>query len=184
MSRHSSKKKNYKNRTKLTGILVAGAVLAAGGAASLAAFSDSGSSAVTVQAGSITLAMGATGTAKTAPIDLGTGWYPTKSEARTVVIRNTGTLPMTVTGSSAPAASANLAPILDVAVKKDTASGASVATGKASTLAIPAQVIPAGGTLTLHLTYTWPNGSSTVDNALMGASGNSTITFTGSHVPA
>lgn len=184
MSRHSSKKTNYKNRTKITGILVAGAVLAAGGAASLAAFSDTGVSEVTVQAGSINIAMGATGDAKTAPIDLGEGWYPTKSEARTVVIRNTGNLPMTVTGSSAAAAGADLASVLDVVVKRDTAAGASIATGKAATLAIPAQVIQPGASLTLHLTYTWPNGSNEVDNALMGDSGNSTITFTGVNVPA
>lgn len=67
--------------------------IAIGSTATVAYFSDTASTEVNVQAGSINLGIGQE-EQKAYSLDLGEGWFPGKSVTKEVTIHNTGTVPL------------------------------------------------------------------------------------------
>lgn len=175
MARHRSHAgRKLSNKVLGAGIALSLVTISTGAIATYAGFTDSGSTDITATAGSINLAMGASGTSKTAAINLGTALVPGGSIAnQTITLRNTGTLPMKVTGA-VTGTPGNLANTMTVVIKEGTTQ---LYSGKMSTMAIANFTLAASGTKTLTLTFTWPNGTPEVDNALMGASANTDLTF-------
>lgn len=175
MSRHRAKSsKRLSNKVLGAGIALSLVTLSAGAVATYAGFTDSGSADITATAGSINLVMGSSGTSKTAAINLGTALVPGGTIAnQTITLRNTGTLPMKITGAvtGTPGALANT---MTVVIKDGTTQ---LYSGKMNAMAIPNFTLAAAGTKTLTLTFTWANGTPEVDNALMGASANTDLTF-------
>lgn len=158
--------------TKIAAGALALALLSAGGIATYAGFTDEANSAITVTAGTIDLQLGS---AKTYPIDLGT-MKPGDTVTKTITVNNKGTLPLTYTATTVGATSGELAAVLNTNI---TSGATAVVTAKKlNAIAVPARPLVAKtGTETLTLTITWPNGAPTVDNALMGKSGNTTLLF-------
>lgn len=176
MGRHAgTKSKKFQRINTSVGLAMGVIALSVGSMATYASFSDSGTSAITATAGKITLAMGATGTAKTAPIALGTTLVPGGTIAdKTIVLRNTGTIPMKYT-AAITGTPGTLAATMTATIKNGTTS---LYTGKMNAMKIATQTIPAGGTVTLTLSFAWANGTAAVDNPLMGTNANTNLTFT------
>lgn len=179
MSRHRSEvKPKIKINKKLYAVVGALAALSMGLTATHAAFSDSGTSNITATAGKIEMFLGASGTSKTATIALGSSLYPGGTiPNQTLVVRNTGTMAMkytgAVTGTPGP-----LANNLTVVIKNGTTT---LYSGKMNAMAISSQSIPAGGSHTLTMTFTFPNGTPANDNPLMGLSANTNLTLSGTN---
>lgn len=171
MAKHRVKSKT-RSYQKAIGLVAAFSLLTVGSFATISSFSDSGTASITSTAGEIELLLGASGTVKTATLALGTTLVPGATiPSQSLVIRNTGTIPMKYSGaiSGTPGA---LAAAMNVTVMDGTTS---VYTGKANAIAIPERTVAAKGTQTLVFTYTWTDGGAGGDNALMGASGATTI---------
>lgn len=152
-------------------------MLAVGSIATVSAFSDSATSTVTVGSGDINLKIGAV---KTVNLDLGQNIKPGFTQTQTLVLNNTGSLPLTYTGATT--STGTLPPLINVVVRDITvpATPATIGSGmKMSNLAItPARTIAAGGSQTIEIVYTWPNGGAGAENAQMQATGNSVLTLT------
>lgn len=151
------------------------ALLSIGGVSTVAAFSDTATSAVTVSAGSVKLTAGG---AESFALDFGTGWYPGRTANKNVILKNAGTLPlkytMDITGTPG-----TLSKKLDAKVTAKNAAGTvtTLFTGKLNLLGTTTgRSLAVGVSETINLTLTWPAG--TDDNTYQSASGNSTITFT------
>lgn len=155
--------------------VVAAALVCAGGlaAATVAGFTDSATSAISVKAGTIDMQLGST---KTFPLDFGSTMKPGETVTKQIVVNNKGSLPLTYSATTVGATSGALAGNLDVVVK---AGATTLATGKKlNAVEVKEQTLAANtGTQTLDITVTWPDGTPAVDNALQGASGNTVLTF-------
>lgn len=151
------------------------ALLSIGGVSTVAAFSDTATSAVTVSAGSVKLTAGGK---DSVALDFGTGWYPGKTATKNVILKNAGTLAlkytMDITGTPG-----TLSKKLDAKLTATNAAGTvtTLFTGKLNALGTTTKrSLAVGASETLKLTLTWT--ASTDDNTYQSASGNSTITFT------
>lgn len=177
MARHRSEvKARIKLSKKLYMVVGSLAALSMGLTATHAAFSDSGAATITAQAGKIEMFLGPTGTSKTATIALGNALYPGGTiPNQTLVIRNTGTMTMNYTGAitGTPGPLANN---LNVVIRNGSTQ---VYSGKMNAMAIASQSLPAGGSHTLTLAFTFPNGTPANDNPLQGLSANTNLTFNG-----
>jgi predicted ribosomally synthesized peptide with SipW-like signal peptide len=165
------------NLTKFAVGALAASLLAIGGVATVANFTDSATSTVTVTSGNIDLELGA---AKTFPINLGTIMKPGETVVKSIVVTNNGTIPLTYTAATGSIIGPTLAGNINVTMRDMTVPATPVVipgTPKMSTVALPAKTIAAGGTQTVELTFTWPNGTPAVDNPLQGISAGSTLTF-------
>lgn len=177
MARHRAKTKTKMKANlyqKVIGIGAVVSLVSLGTVATYASFTDTGTSAITATAGKITLALGETGTSKSAPIALGTTLVPGASIAKTIVVRNTGTIPMKYT-TAVTGTPGTLASTMTAVIKNGTTQ---LYSGKMNAMKTATQTIPAGGSHTLDLTFAWANGTAAVDNLLMGQSANTTLTFT------
>jgi hypothetical protein len=163
--------------TKLAIGAVAASMLAIGGVATIAGFTDTATTDITVGAGNIDLQLGS---AKTATFDLGQNIKPGTSVVKTIVVNNKGSLPLTYTATTG-GATGNLAPVIDVTIRDMTVPATPVAVGtskKMNAVVLPSKTLVATtGTQTLEFTFTWPNGTPAVDNVLQGGTGDSTLTF-------
>lgn len=179
MARHRSHAgRKLSNKVLGAGIALSLITISAGGIATYAGFTDSGEANISATAGSINLLMGASGTSKTAAINLGTALVPGGAIAdQTLVIRNTGTLPMKITGA-VTGSPGTLAGTMTAVIKDGTTQ---LYSGKLNAMAISNLTVPANGSKTLTLSFTWPNGTPAIDNALMGASANTELTITGTN---
>lgn len=156
---------------KLIGTAAALSLLSVGAIATVSGFSDSGTASITATAGKIEVHMGG-GTTKSVAIPLGTTLVPGATiPTKDLIIKNNGTIPMKYT-AAVGTTSGNLASTMTVTIMNGSTQ---VYTGKANAISIPEQTIAAGVTQTLKLTYVWANGTTTVDNALMGQTGNTTL---------
>jgi len=168
MGRHVARNR----KTKRSPLLLVGALaaLSIGGVSTVAAFTSSATSPVTVAAGSINLTAGD----KTSyTMDFGTGWKPGQTSSKTVILKNTGSIPlkytMAVTGTPG-----TLAKKLDATAK---VGSTSLYTGKLSVIkTTAARTLAAGASETISLGLTWAPAAD--DNTYQSASGNTTITFT------
>lgn len=171
--KHSAKTSDPSKFKKLVmGVAVLG-IVSVGSVATVSAFSSSATSNVTVTAGSIDLKVGGQ---DTFAVDLPEIVKPGDTITKTVIVTNTGTLPLKYTASTSAIAANTLAPVIDVVVTPTP--GTALASKKLNALTLPETTIAAGGTQTLSMKFTWPNGTAAVDNALMGKKGDSIITFT------
>lgn len=166
-------------KTMLTKLAIGAAavsMLAVGGIATVSAFTDSATSTVTVAAGDINLQLG---TLKAINLDLGQNIKPGATTTQTIVVNNKGSLPLTYTGATA-GVTGTLPALINVTVRDMTVPATPVAIGsgmKMSTIALPSKTIAAGGSQTLEIVYTWPNGAAGAENAQMNATGNAVLTF-------
>lgn len=166
---HSSKPSNFKKI--VTGAAVLG-ILSIGSIATISAFSDTATSNVSVTAGSIGLNIGGV---ESFPINLSEITKPGDTVTKTVILNNTGTLPLKYTGTTSAIPANTLAPVIDVVVKPT--GGTALASKKLNALTFPEATIAGSASQTLELTFTWPQGTAAVDNALMGKKGDAIITF-------
>lgn len=156
--------------------MAAASLLAVGGIATVANFTDTATSAVTVGSGDINLQLG---TVKAITLDLGQNIKPGFTSTQTIVINNKGSLPLTYTAATG-GITGTLPALINVTVNDTTVPATPVAIGgamKMSTIALPSKTIAAGGSQTIAITYTWPNGAAGAENAQMQASGNAVLTF-------
>lgn len=151
------------------------AIVSVGGISTIAAFSDTATSNVTVTAGSIDLKVGGFDTFNVALPEI---TKPGTTVTKQITVTNTGTLPLTYIANTVAPTANTLASALDVTVTTGTPAVAIGTASKLNAFKIPTQSIPAGGTQILDVKFTWANGSAAVDNALMGKSGDAVITFT------
>lgn len=152
------------------------AMLAVGGVATVSAFTDSATSTVTVGAGNIDLQLGTT---KALTLDLGQNIKPGFTQVQTIVVNNKGSLPLTYTGATG-GVTGTLPALINVTMRDMTVPATPVAIGtatKMNTISLPSKTIPAGGSQTVEITYTWPNGGAGVENAQQNAAGNAVLTF-------
>lgn len=172
-NRDNSSKSSWLKKAAI-GTAVA-AMVSVGGISTIAAFSDTATSNVSVTAGNIELKVGG---ADSFAVALPEITKPGTSATKTITVTNTGTLPLTYTANTVAPTENTLAPALDVTVTAGTPAVAIGTSSKLSAFKIPTQSIAAGGTQVLNVTFTWPNGTAAVDNALMGKKGDAVITFT------
>lgn len=146
------------------------ASLTVGGVATFAGFTDTASSTITAQAGTINLTVD---NSKAMTLDLGSAWKPGDTTSKTVTVRNTGTIPLNYKITATPNTGATLAPILDATVKTGTATAVA---SKLSTISTANRTIAAGGSETVVIGVTWNPG--TTDNQFQGTDGTTVLNFT------
>lgn len=155
-------------RTTTIGLAVIASVTL-GGVATQAGFTDTSTSTVIVQGGSIDLSVDNT---KSAVLDLGKTWKPGDTTSKTVTVKNSGTLPLTYKIASAPNPG-TLANVLDASVKTGTANAV---TTKLSAISTANRTLAAGASETVTIAVTWTAG--TQDNQYQGADGTTVLNFT------
>lgn len=140
-----------------------------GGVATQAGFTDTATSTVIAQAGSINLTVD---TLKAVTLDLGSSWKPGDTTSKTVTVRNNGSLPLTYKIAAAPNAG-TLANVLDASVKTGTATAVST---KLSAVSTANRTLAAGASETVTIAVTWNAG--TQDNQYQGTDGTTVLNFT------
>ena len=179
-------KNNDKSKKPVLKKVVAASVvlgaLAVGGIATSASFSDTGTTSVTVNSGTINMTLRGTDDAtasKAANIDLGT-MKPGDTFTKTIVVANAGTLPLKYTTNTTVTGDTALPGVITVKVDDTTGTSTNVLPAGTKLNAVniaTARTVNAGASQTLTLTGTWPNGTPAVDNPAQGKTSTAVITF-------
>lgn len=149
-------------------------VFSLGGVATLANFTSEGTSTMTATAGKIELGLNSNSN-KSINIALGNAVFPGGAiPSQGISVRNSGTIPMkyTVAPTGTPGP---LAAHIDVVAKVGTTQ---VYSGKLNAFKISSRTIAANNNESMTLDFAWPDQAGRYDTDLMGASGNTTLTFT------
>lgn len=173
-SRRPAKPRAVPRRALRLGIVGAAflAICSLGSMATVASFSDTSTSPITIQSGTIILTAG--GTANY-PIDFGTNWQPGETVTKTFTMKNSGTLPLSYRATTTAAGSGVLAKKLDAVVKSN---GVQSFSGKLNAVNATPVTLDPGQSHTFSLTLTWTPAAD--DDAYQNTSGNTVITFNAS----
>lgn len=142
--------------------------LTMGASFTIAGFTDTGKTSVTMSSGTVSLTLNS---AKTYTWNLGSSLVPGSYSNTNVTIRNAGTLPLKYT--VATTASGALAPKLTATLVDN---GTTTYNGPLSAVNSTPSTLNAGESRTLSLRHTWTPASD--DDSFEKTSGNSTLVFT------
>lgn len=173
MATQKTKREHSKFKKAVVGVGLA-SLLAAGGIASYAGFTDTSNANVTVGSGTVDLKLN---DSESTTLAFGSGWLPGKSDTKTVTVKNAGNLPLKYTVAAATPTTNTLANKLTAKV---TINGATTTAynGALSGLSIPtasAQSLAPGATHTFKIDVNWTEGAD--DNNYQGKSGDTVLTF-------
>lgn len=180
MGKHSMNTKYSLKKKILASLAVLTVTGVVGVGATMSALTDSSTTTVTVDAGTIDLQAKTTGTySKSTTLDLGvTKWYPSATASRTITLRNSGTLPINVNlATTASGGTTGLASKLTTTITNTTPT--SVVLSPAGTVMRSATFsnlrINAGQEVTLKVDVVWTSGAD--DNNWAGKTDTVTYTF-------
>jgi len=158
-------------------VVLGAAVVALGTTATTAAFTDSASVTASVASGTLDITVNAAeGNPSPITVTLPLGLFkPGDTTSTTLQVKNTGSLPASLTSAVAGTGAGALGSQLDANLTATPPSGAPVsASGKAQALTLGAVTIPPGQTAPVVLTLTLPAAT---DNSWQGKTDTLTVTL-------
>lgn len=171
--RHAKRKKRANVRKSILSF-AAVSLLSISGIATYANFTDTATTQITAQSGSINLTLN---NSKTHSINLGNTLKPGDVKSFPITVRNTGTIPLNYRVTSANASGAYNALTTALKAEVTLANGATATTTNLNNINTGNRTIPANGSVTFNLKVTFPTSGISNFNDLQNRSGNTILTF-------